>query len=231
MRLDVLYLDNHLLVVNKQAGLLAQADATGDKDLLRLGKEFLKNKFNKPGHVYLGLVHRLDRPVSGVMVLARTTKAAARLSARFRSNTAQKKYLALVEGNCSGQGICTDYIAKQNQEVRIVKARHPKARYAELAWKAVAKKSNLSLLEITLKTGRPHQIRVQLAHMGFPVLGDLRYGAKKEFDGKNLALHCYQLGLEHPVKKEFMQWTVKPPGTWKGYFDSEIENLLDTNII
>jgi len=228
MKLDVLYLDNHLIVVNKNPGLLVQKDKTGDIDLLTLAREFLKKKFNKPANVYLGLVHRLDRPASGIIALARTTKAASRLSSQFRNNTPQKRYLALVEGNCSGHGTCIDYILKENQKVRIADSSLPKAQYAELAWKSVAKKDNMSLLEIELKTGRPHQIRIQLANMGFPILGDLRYGTKMEFDGKNLALHCWLLGLEHPVKKELIKWVAKPPPTWNKRFDDEIKNIFSS---
>jgi RluA family pseudouridine synthase len=226
MKLNVLYLDNHLLVVNKNPGILVQKDKTGDIDVLTLARSFLKNKFQKPGNVYIGLVHRLDRPVSGVMALARTTKAASRLSAQFRNNTARKKYMALVEGNCSGHGSCADYILKENQKVRIVDSSHPKALYAELSWKSAARMNNLSLIEVTLKTGRPHQIRVQMANMGFPVQGDFRYGAKSEFDGKNIALHCYYLGLEHPVNKEIMSWTAGPPPTWSGKFENAVRGII-----
>ena len=227
MEFDVLYLDNHLLIVNKSPGFLAQADKTGDSDLLTLARDFLKKKFNRSGNVYLGLVHRLDRPVSGIMALARTTKAASRLSAQFRNNTPQKRYLALVEGNCSGQGTYIDYILKQNKKVRIIAPSHPKALYAELAWRVVINRNHLSLLDIMLKTGRPHQIRVQLANAGFPILGDLRYGAQKKFDRENIALHNYLLGLEHPVKKQYMQWKVKPPLSWDGYFDDVIQDIIN----
>ena len=112
--------------------------------------------------------------------------------------------------------------------MRIVDSSHPKAQYAELTWRSVAKRDAMNLLEIELKTGRPHQIRIQLAHRGFPVLGDLRYGAKKEFDGKNVALHCYLLGLEHPVKKELMKWVAKPSSTWYGKFDDGIEHIISS---
>jgi 23S rRNA pseudouridine1911/1915/1917 synthase len=196
MRLDVLYLDNHLLVVCKNQGMLAQKDKTGDIDLLTLGKEFVKNKFHKPGKAYLGLVHRLDRPVSGIMVLARTSKAASRLSDQFRNNTPEKHYIALVEGSCFGQGTCIDYLLKGSSGTHVVNKMHPGALYAELTWRSVASKKNISLLKVVLKTGRPHQIRIQLSHMGFPVLGDFRYGAKKQFDGRNMALHCCLLGIE-----------------------------------
>ncbi len=226
MELDVLHIDNHLLVVNKPAGLLAQADETGDTDLLTLAKQHIKTVFNKPGNVYVGLVHRLDRPASGVMVLARTSKAASRLSEQFRTARPLKQYIAVIEGHCKGRGTCRDHLVKENQVVRVVDKNHPGARYAELDWQHLGDQGDLSLLDITLKTGRPHQIRVQLSRMGYPILGDLRYGARDEFDGRNLALHCYRLGLEHPVQKTFMEWTAPPPATWNSFFRNTIDTLL-----
>jgi len=227
MKLDVIYLDNHLLTVNKPPGLLAQADDTGDPDLVTLAKYFLKKKFSKPGNVFAGLVHRLDRPVSGVMVLARTSKAASRLSVQFRDHLPQKRYLAVVEGDCEGEGVCRNHLVKKNQRVRVTAPATPSARYAELAWKAVAWKSGLSLVDVLLKTGRPHQIRVQLSHLGFPILGDFRYGAKRELDGKNMALHCYCLSLAHPVRDEKMKWVARPPRSWAGRFGDEIEYIIN----
>ncbi|MCP4717268.1 MAG: RluA family pseudouridine synthase, partial [Deltaproteobacteria bacterium] len=226
MEPDVRFLDNHLLVINKPAGMLAQSDKTGDTDLLSSAKQYLKTTFSKPGNVYLGLVHRLDRPVSGLMVFARTSKAAARLSEQFRRNTTIKRYLAIVEGTCTGHGTCRDHIIKENLRVSIVQADHPGALYAELSWQAAAMHSNSTLVEVTLKTGRPHQIRVQLAHMGFSILGDLRYGAQREFDGRNLALHSYHLGLCHPITKENMAWSAAPPTSWDGHYEAEISKLI-----
>jgi RluA family pseudouridine synthase len=226
MQLDVLFMDNHLLVVSKPPGLLVQADRTGDPDLLSVARAFIREKCNKPGRGFMGLVHRLDRPVSGVMVLALSSKAASRLSEQFRRKVPEKRYLAIVEGVCRGEGNRVDYLVKENQKVRIVKPSHPKARHAELSWRAVAQRKDLSLLEIKLKTGRAHQVRVQLAHMGFPIIGDFRYGAKRELDGKNLALHCCYLALEHPVKREMMHWKAAPPASWCGFFDKEIVRIL-----
>ncbi|MEM1041250.1 MAG: RNA pseudouridine synthase [Bacteroidota bacterium] len=230
-RFEVLYLDNHLLAVSKPAGLLVQEDYTGDADLLTLGKAHLKNKFDKLGNVFLGLVHRLDRPVSGVLVLARTSKSASRLSDQFRRRTPQKRYLALVEGRLTGQGSREDWLAKIDRHVRVVKPGHPQGKRAELRWQALAsnrtKSGAVSLVEVELLTGRAHQIRVQLAALGYPILGDLRYGAKREFDGRNLALHSYRLTVEHPTKREPMSFSALPPSTWDGYFDDLVRSTVE----
>ena len=227
---EILFSDNHLLIVNKPPGLLSQADSTGDPDILTLSKAWIKQKCNKPGNVYVGLVHRLDRPVSGVLALARTSKAAARLSAQFRQGTPVKKYMALAEGRTAGRGICKDYLVKEeNRTVRVVSEGHPAARLAVLEWRRVAFDEGSTLLDILLKTGRAHQIRAQLAARGMPIIGDMRYGSQAAFDGRNLALHCYCLELEHPVRRERMRWTAPPPPSWKGFFDSDIEHIIGTS--
>jgi len=211
---EVLYEDNHLLVVNKPAGLVVQADQTGDEDLLALGKAYLKTKYGKPGAVFLALVHRLDRPASGVMVLARTSKAAARLTAQFKARTPQKRYVAIVEGRPPLSGKAVDYLRKRYPGVEVVTAGAKGAKQAVLRWKTRSTVRGLSLVEVALETGRPHQIRVQLAHRGFPLLGDFRYGATQELDGRNLALHCAAMRITHPTRKERMTWAAPPPDTW-----------------
>lgn len=228
MQLDILYLDNHLLVINKLPGLLAQGDHTGDPTVLSLGKAFLKERFNKPGRVYLSLVHRLDRPASGVMVLARTSKAARRLTDQFRQRRPEKKYLAVAEGQWDGEGVCDDYLVKERRQVRVVAEDYPKAKRARLQWRAVAFRDDLTLVDLHLETGRPHQVRVQLSHRGHPLLGDLRYGARRELDGRSLALHAYRLTIEHPTRAESMTWTAPPPPSWRGLFDAEIDALVHT---
>lgn len=233
MDLDVLHLDNHLLVVNKPPGLLAQADVTGDPDLLTLGKAFLKDRFRKPGNVFLGLVHRLDRPASGVIVLARTSKAAARLSEQFRRRSPRKTYLAIVEGKIEGEGTLRHHLVKEDGRVRMVDSSHPSGREAELHWRALGTRETgegkSSLLQVDLVTGRAHQIRVQVSAMGHPIVGDMRYGAERELDGRNIALHSRALTIEHPTLREAMTFVAPPPAIWPRYFDDLISALLSRN--
>jgi 23S rRNA-/tRNA-specific pseudouridylate synthase len=162
-----------------------------------------------------------------VLALARTSKAAARLSAQFRDGTPVKKYMALAEGRTPEGGTCQDYLVKDEQQnVSIVSAGQPGARFAELDWKAIAFHKGRTLLDITLKTGRAHQIRAQLAAQGIPIAGDVRYGSRMPFDGRNLALHCYCLELEHPVHKVRMRWTAAPPPAWQGLFEPDIARII-----
>lgn len=211
---DVIYLDNHLLVVNKPPGMLSQEDETGDFDIISWAKQYLAERFDKPGNVFAGLVHRLDRPASGVMLIARTSKAASRLAQTFKDRKVTKSYLALVEGLPDDHGRAEDYLAKRDRKVRVVRATHPEGKKAVLEWTLRGSVGKRSLVEITLETGRAHQIRVQMSSRGWPISGDLRYKAKEEFDGKNLALHAWKLGLEHPVRKEPMLWTAPLKHPW-----------------
>lgn len=224
---EVLYLDNHLLVVAKPPGMLAQPDRTGDLDVLTWGKAYLKERFDKSGNVFLGLVHRLDRPASGVMVLARTSKAARRLVDQFRRRFPEKHYLAIVEGQLDGWGRWVDYLVKEDQQVRVVDPDHPDGKRAELQWQSVSAETNLTLVSVRLVTGRSHQIRVQFAHRGTPLLGDMRYGAQHELDGHHLALHAYQLSIEHPTKRNVMTFTAPPPSSWGSLFEGDLRALLD----
>lgn len=223
--MDVLYVDNHLLVVNKPPGVLVQADRTGDPDLLTLGKAYLKERFDKPGNVFLGLVHRLDRPASGVMVFARTSKAAARLSEQFRQRTVEKDYLAIVEGRLQGAGLERGRIHEKGGAMRLAAADEQSGgKVAELQWRALASDDELTLVDVRLKTGRKHQVRLQLAGLGHPILGDLRYGAVRELDGRNLALHCYRLSFRHPTRPDFLTFTAEP--AWGGLFAAAIRSVV-----
>lgn len=224
--MDLLYVDNHLLVVNKPAGVLVQADRTGDPDLLAMGKAYVKQRYDKPGNVFLGLVHRLDRPASGVMVFARTSKAAARLSDQFRRRTVDKHYLAVVEGVLEGAAIERGRMLGDGPSMRLAGNEETEGREAELQWRTIAAERDLTLVDVRLKTGRKHQIRVQLAGLGHPILGDFRYGATRELDGKNLALHCYRLGLQHPTRKERMIFEAAP--AWGGLFASAIRDVVES---
>ena len=223
--LDVIFLDNHLLVVNKPAGMLSQADETGDDDILSAGKRFIKEHFQKPGAVYLGLVQRLDRPASGLMIFARTSKAAARLSQQFRQHQPEKTYLAIVSGTPPDQGDWHDYLAKTDRISRVVTANHPRAKHAKLSFRRLATQGGFSLVSISLETGRAHQIRLQFATRGHVLLGDFRYGSKTPFDGRNLALHAYRLALRHPVTGRTLEFELSPPTTWNGYFNNAIAGL------
>jgi RluA family pseudouridine synthase len=214
---DPLACDNHLLVIAKPAGVLAQADETGDADVITQAKAYLKQRFKKPGEVFVGLMHRLDRPASGVMVLARTSKSAARLTNQFKDHTVTKRYLAVVEGKVDAQGVLKDYLHKNGRVVNVVPKHVRSAKYAELSYKRLAFVGGLSLVIINLKTGRPHQIRVQFSSRGHALLGDMRYRASREFDGKNLALHSHFLAVDHPTKKERLGWLLEPPPTWSEF--------------
>jgi len=213
--LHILHEDNHLLVVVKPAGLLAQGDSSGDVTLLDLCKADLKARFGKPGHVYLGLVHRLDRPVSGVMVLARTSKAAARLSEQFRSAQVRKTYRAVVEGAPpAAEGELVGHLAAagdQDGRTRWSPAPFPGSREAHLLYRVLAAAAGRSLLEVRPQTGRRHQIRVQLAAAGCPVAGDVKYGAPSALPDRSVALHAWRLEFSHPVGGAALAFTAPAP--------------------
>lgn len=215
---EILYEDNHLLVVNKPAGMLVQEDDTGDLDLLTWGKGYLKAKYAKPGNVYLGLVHRLDRPVSGVVALGRTSKAAARLSEQFRTRAVEKIYWALAEGEAPPAGELRQRIARGPGKSSRT-AGPGEGKHAELAFRRLAFTRGVSWLEVTLGTGRHHQIRLQLSGAGLPILGDVRYGARTAFGGQ-IALHARSLAFDHPVKEERLRFEADPPVAWAPYLTS-----------
>ena len=212
MNIRVLYEDNHLLVVEKPANVPVQADASGDEDLLTACKGYIKEKYAKPGEVYLGLVHRLDRPVGGVMVFARTSKAAARLTEQFSAHRARKRYAAIVEGSAPGEGRLADFLWKDERTntTSVVPEGTPGAKLAKLSFRTLAREGDLSLLDVDLQTGRPHQIRVQLSHAGFPIHGDQRYNPAAQV-GEQIRLWAYALTIVHPTLKEEMTFYALPP--------------------
>ena len=214
MNVRVLYEDNHLLVVEKPANVPVQADASGDEDLLTACKGYIKEKYRKPGEVYLGLVHRLDRPVGGVMVFARTSKAASRLTEQFSAHQARKRYAAVVEGSAPAEARLADFLLKNENTntTAVVKEGTPGAKQARMSYRTLARADGLSLLDVDLQTGRPHQIRVQLSHAGFPIKGDQRYNPGARV-GDQIRLWAYALTIAHPTLKEPMTFYALPPFT------------------
>ncbi|MGE5474293.1 MAG: RluA family pseudouridine synthase [Ignavibacteriales bacterium] len=198
-----------MIIVEKPVNIPTQGDESGDIDMLSLIKEYIKEKYNKPGNVFLGLVHRLDRPVGGVMVFAKTSKAASRLSEQVRSRNLKKTYLAVVHGNIiNPNGTLIDYLIKDNKTntVKIVKKDINGAKEAVLDYNLIDTKDGLSLIKVNLQTGRPHQIRVQFAGLGNPLWGDQKYGAKISKFGQQIALWSHEIKLTHPVSKEEMSF-------------------------
>lgn len=210
MKLNVLYEDNHIIVVEKPINVLSQGDATGDMDLLNMVKAYVKEKYNKPGNVYIGLIHRLDRPVGGVMVFARSSKAAARLNKAQQEKDFKKEYLAIVRGDIPDSGRFVDKLEKLSNGNTIVSKN---GKEASLTYRVLKRNDKHSLVLINLETGRHHQIRVQFSSRGFCLCGDQRYG---KVDGTSLALFAYRLSFTHPVTKVRMNFEVKPPrsGYW-----------------
>lgn len=218
--LDVLYEDNHLLVVNKPAGLLVQGDATGDKTLPDLAKEYLREKYNKPGNIFVGVVHRLDRPVSGVVVLAKTSKALTRMNELFRSNKTRKTYLAISQRRPQEMEKRIVHWLVKDPERNVTKAftsEKPNSQRAELSYKLLTSHEGYYLIQVNPVTGRPHQIRVQMASQNSPLIGDVKYGAPAPLPDKRIGLHAYRLEFEHPVQKTPILVTAPIPAAqpWK----------------
>ena len=197
--IKILYEDNQILVVIKPINILSQSDITGNEDMLTILKKYIKDKYKKPGNVYLGLVHRLDKPTGGIMVFARTSKSANRLSEQIKNKTFKKSYLAVIHNNIKDEDTFIDYLKKVETKSYITNKNDGK--YAELSYQKLDynKKENLSLIKIDLKTGRNHQIRLQFSSRGYPLYGDNKYGNDKD---KNLGLYAYELEFIHPTTKE-----------------------------
>ncbi|MBX9626932.1 MAG: RluA family pseudouridine synthase [Gemmataceae bacterium] len=227
--LDILYEDNHLLALNKPAGWPTTHFDGTDETVDRLAKAYLKEKYGKPGNVFLGVVHRLDKPVSGVLVFARTSKAAARLSEQFRGGAVEKTYWAVVEdrpeptGDCQwarhDSGSLEDWLVKDDPSARVevVPADTPRAQLARLVFTVRGRHDGLTWLELRPHTGRKHQLRVQLASRGCPVYGDAKYGSDRAF-GPAIALHARGLSFLHPTSKEPVALTAELPRPWRGRF-------------
>ena len=218
--LDILFEDNHLLVVNKPAGMLVQGDATGDIPLIELAKLYIKSKYEKPGDVFLGLVHRIDRPVSGIVLLARTSKALERMTKAFRERKVEKIYWAIVKGVPHPLGDKLIHWLKKDQQKNITKAylsEQDSSQYAELSYRVMRNFDKNSLLEVKPITGRPHQIRLQLSSIGCPIVGDLKYGFAAPNKDASICLHARKLSFEHPVKKESISIVAPLPDleTWR----------------
>ena len=226
---DIIYEDNHILVCIKPQNIPSQADSSKDDDMLSLVKNYIKQKYNKTGNVYVGLVHRLDRPTGGVMVFAKTSKAASRLSMQIKNGEFQKKYYACVIGQPRiKSNTLKNYLKKDEKTniVQIVPQSLTGAKYAELDYQTLETyQKQISLVDVSLKTGRSHQIRVQLAYNGNPIFGDAKYSGDI-VKNQNLSLWAYQLVFWHPISKEKMTFKVLPPlakAPWK-YFENTISN-------
>lgn len=215
MKIDVLYEDNHVIAVYKPAGMLTQGDKSKDPNLMDEVKKYLKEKYKKPGNVFLGLVHRLDRPVSGVILFAKTSKGASRLSEQFREHTIEKTYHALVLGKPNGK-VLVNYLAKDTARKK-ADIKTEQGQFAELKYEVVALYGSYSLVKIFLKTGRFHQIRAQFSFAGFPVLGDTKYGAPFVLPDKSIALCATSVAFTLPTKDERKTISVPIPKEWSVY--------------
>lgn len=220
--LQVLFEDNHIIVVNKRVGDIVQGDKTGDKPLSEVVKEYIKEKYNKPGEVFLGVVHRLDRPTSGIVVFARTSKALTRLNETFKNKENQKTYWAVVK-NCPPKEVDTlvHYLTRnpKNNTSKAHIKEVPNSKKSSLSYSILSKLDNYFSLEIDLHTGRHHQIRCQLAAIGSPIKGDLKYGFNRSNPDGGIHLHARKLILKHPVTKEFINLIAPTP-------DDVIWNLI-----
>lgn len=233
--LNILHEDNHVIVVLKPQNVPCCEDESKDKDLLNMLKEYIKEKYSKPGNVYLGLVHRLDRPTGGIMVFAKSSKAAARLSEQMKNGDFEKKYYAVVVGKPKEEKATLTHYLKKNAVNNMVYVCPPTvegAKMAELDYNLIESKEGLSLMDIRLHTGRSHQIRVQMNAIGCPVFGDMRYGGEKAKKGY-LSLWAYYLSFSHPVSKERMVFRVQPPEDitpWNNFDTEKSVTIIKPNL-
>ncbi len=223
MSIEVLYEDNHLLAFNKPAGLPTMGAVRGESTLVEYARQYLRRKYDKPGNVYIGVVHRLDAVATGLVLMARTSKAAARLSRSFQQREVQKTYVAIVAGKVRPlRGRWCDWVVKDESQrrMRVVQRDWPQAAQASLRYRVcgTSRRGATSVLEIDLETGRKHQIRLQAAHQGHPVLGDTKYGSRQPFP-QGIALHAHRLALIHPVRREPLQLTAPVPRYWPVQID------------
>lgn len=230
-KLDILYEDNHIIVVQKPQNILSQGDETGDKSLLDMVKEYIKEKYNKPGNVYVGLVHRLDRPTGGIMVFAKTSKAAERLSQQLKNKEFSKNYFAVVIGTPKYKSSRLEHFLKKDEKenkVSVCPRGVDGAKQAILEYKTINSQKGLSLLDVIILTGRSHQIRVQLSQIGNHLFGDQKYGINMPA-GVNLALWAYKLSFIHPTTKKQMVFKSMPPlnnAPWN-VFEADINRIIN----
>lgn len=212
--MTVLYEDNHIIIVNKTVSEIVQGDKTGDKPLSEIVKEYLKEKYNKPGNVFCGVTHRLDRPTSGIVVFARTSKALSRLNDMFKNKEISKTYWAIVKNTPKQpEGTLKHYLVRNEKQNKsyAYDTEKPDSKQAILHYKLIARSDKYSLLEIDLETGRHHQIRCQLAKIGSPIKGDLKYGAERSNPDGGISLHARKISFIHPVSKELIEVTAPVP--------------------
>lgn len=237
--MEIVHLDNHLMIVNKPSGLPSQPDESRDPSLIDLAKDHIRRRFQKPGNVYLALLHRLDRPTSGLVALARTDKAAKRMSEAIRSRQFEKTYLALVETHSSApkSGELINYIVRSGKSgMRVERKKSGQGKEARLIYDTLARTVNRdrALLEVKIETGVKHQIRCQLAHIGLPIVGDFRYGDRQDGPrpetvdgGRAILLHAWKLSFIHPVRREPLDLRADPPGHWRPYLAAFPEGAPD----
>lgn len=220
--MNVLYEDNHIIIINKRAGEIVQGDKTGDKPLSEIVKEYLREKYNKPGNVFCGVTHRLDRPTSGVVVFAKTSKALSRLNEMFRNDSVEKLYWAIVKNRpLRTEDVLIHYLIKneKNNKSTAYNTEKPQAKKAVLHYKLISTSQNYNLLEVDLETGRHHQIRCQLSKIGCPIKGDLKYGADRSNPDGSISLHARYISFIHPVSKIKIEITAPVPddNLWKAF--------------